>query len=184
MACFGRARRRREATRVASRIPERPAIKAIRGPGLLWEGRFESATATGLISCGSVLGIGSVGGLGEPAPAAASGGGDDAGGLTEGLAEGETEALADGEGEAFFAAADAEADGFADGVADGFPAAGAATGAGGGGAGAGRGAGGGASPPPSHPAPGDDWLPATWGDTGGVELDGDAFPPNSTAAKT
>lgn len=176
MACFGRGRRRRAATRVASRIPDIPAIRATNGP-VPPPASSEAATVTGLISCGSAPGVASTGGLGEPTGAAAGGTGEVDGaaeGLADADAEGAADALADGEG--FFAAA-AEADGFA-------AATGAATGAGGGAAGAGGGgAGGGASLPPSHPAPGADWLPATWGDTGGVDEEGDEFPPNSTVAK-
>ena len=140
----------------------------------------EFATLTGLMSCGSELGAGSTEGLGEPASAAASGTDGLAEGTAEGFVEGEADALAEGDGEGFLAAAD---DG--DALAEGFAAArGAGAGAGGGATGAGGGgAGGGASPPPSHPAPGADWLPATCGDTGGVEVEGDEFPPNSTVAK-
>ncbi len=163
-------------------MPESPATRAINGPELP-PVRSESARLTGFISCGSALGVTSTGGLGDPDSAAARVTGE-ADGVGEGLDDADAGALAEGDGDGFLAAV-AEADGLADGLADGFAAAaGAATGAGGGATGGGAGgAGGGAALPPSHPAPGDDWLPATWGEAGGVEEEGEEFPPNSTVAK-
>ena len=89
--------------------------------------------------------------------------------------------MADGDGGEAFLAAVADGDAFAAVLATG-----AATGAGaggGGGAGAGAGGAGGGAAPPSQPAPGEDWLPATWGEAEGVELRGEEVPPNSTVAK-
>lgn len=101
------------------------------------------------------------------------------------LGAGEPVVLAGGDGVAFFVA-EGEGDGLA---VDGLAAAPAgeteaATGAGGGGAGAGGGGVGAAEAVPSQPAPAMDWLPATRGDTGGVELSGVELPPNSTVTKT
>lgn len=166
---------------MASRTPDSAAIRATRGPELLFEPPW-SATATESIFW-AVAGEGetSVVGLGDGAvPAAAAGGGD---GLF-GFGDAEAEDLADGDGvgEAFLAAV-ADTDGLGDALA---AAVGGATGAGAGagaGAGGGGGGGGGASEPP-HMAPGDDWLLATCGEAGGTEVRGLELPPNSTVANT